>query len=132
MCALGWAAGANFTTVLHEHGCCANASARADALAFCAQNGLDVIIKTDAAGGGPGWDQVNSARFWIILSRSDGILRGAGVELLLQPPISTSPAFLGVNVKDEPEPSDSEFRTLRRMTDEIHAKAPGKLAFINM
>ena len=57
------AAGANFTTVLHEHGCCANASARADALAFCAQNGLDVIIKTDAAGGGPGWDQVNSARF---------------------------------------------------------------------
>ena len=56
------AAGANFTTVLHEHGCCANASARADALAFCAQNGLDVIIKTDAAGGGPGWDQVNSAR----------------------------------------------------------------------
>ena len=35
------------------------------ALAVCAQNGLDVIIKTDAAGGGPGWDQVNSAHFWM-------------------------------------------------------------------
>ena len=68
----------------------------------------------------------------MLLSRFDAILRGAGVELLVQPPISSSPAFLGVNVKDEPEPSDSEFRTLRRMTDEIHAKAPGKLAFINM
>ena len=62
--------------MLHEHGCCANASARADALAFCAQNGLDVIIKTDAAGGGPGWDQVNPriAISGCILSRFDAKL----------------------------------------------------------
>ena len=104
MCAFS-AAGANFTTVLHEHGCCANASARAAALAWCAQHGLDVIIKTDATGGGGDF---------------------------YKPPISTSPAFLGVNVKDEPEPSSSEFQTLRKITDYIHAKAPGKLAFINM
>jgi hypothetical protein len=98
---------ANFTTVLHEHGCCySNSTAvtsaqRLAAVRWCEQHGLDVIIKYNEAG----WDQ---------------------------PPISNSSAVLGLNIKDEPVPTDSEYTRLRTMVSDTRAKLPGRLGFINM
>ena len=100
---------ANFTTVLHEHGCCLidvngtavlNATARADSVRWCEEHGLDVIIKYNEAG----WEEVGA----------------------------NSPAVLGLNIKDEPQPTPAEFTMLRKMTDTVRARLPGRLPFINM
>ena len=45
---------------------------------------------------------------------------------------ANSPAVLGLNIKDEPQPTPAEFTTLRKMTDTVRTRLPGRLPFINM